>query len=283
MLYITNWQLFIFCCSRSPKGCQPKLVLWQFPQGGQIPYQWLRPLRILRRIRFTESRFSRGSTPVPGSSWLAPALPDCPVPHDVPAPHASKSLQPNDTDVSLRSSFPRKTYGITGGLDVITNVAVKSPGVSSPGAGSSGVSAIAEACTESSISTPTHEHSRVARTTGEYISDVTWALWRLKSLTTWLFIQQLVQASNKYNWNEVHITVPFWIQHKGPGGRFNNAYELLNLRALKISMLYKSHIFQCMGKIFCVEFQRVPLSFEIPHKISYTYIERYIFYETLKL
>ena len=47
----------------------------------------------------------------------------------------------------------------------------------------------------------------------------------------------------------------------GPGGRFKNAYELLNLRALKISMLYKSHIFQCMGKIFCVEFQRVPLKF----------------------
>ena len=47
----------------------------------------------------------------------------------------------------------------------------------------------------------------------------------------------------------------------GPGGRFKNPNELLNLRALKISMLYKSHIFQCMGKIFCVEFQRVPLKF----------------------
>ena len=46
-----------------------------------------------------------------------------------------------------------------------------------------------------------------------------------------------------------------------PGGRFNNTYELLNLRALKIFMLYKNHIFQCMGKIFCVEFQRVPLKF----------------------
>ena len=45
------------------------------------------------------------------------------------------------------------------------------------------------------------------------------------------------------------------------GGRFKNAYELLTLRALRISMLYKSHIFQCMGKIFCVEFQRVPLKF----------------------
>ena len=40
------------------------------------------------------------------------------------------------------------------------------------------------------------------------------------------------------------------------GGRFKNAYELLNLRALKISMLYKNRTFQCMGKIFCVEFQR---------------------------
>ena len=46
-----------------------------------------------------------------------------------------------------------------------------------------------------------------------------------------------------------------------PGGRFKNAYELLNLRALKISMLYKNHIFQCMSMIFCVEFQRVPLKF----------------------
>ena len=48
---------------------------------------------------------------------------------------------------------------------------------------------------------------------------------------------------------------------RGPGGRFKNAYELLNLRALKMSMLHKNHIFQCMGKIFCVEFQRVPLKF----------------------
>ena len=44
-------------------------------------------------------------------------------------------------------------------------------------------------------------------------------------------------------------------------GRFKNTYELLNLKALKISMLYKIHIFQCMGKIFCGKFQRVPLKF----------------------
>ena len=46
-----------------------------------------------------------------------------------------------------------------------------------------------------------------------------------------------------------------------PGGRFKNVYELLNLRALKIPMLDKNRIFQCMSKIFCVEFQRVPLKF----------------------
>ena len=51
------------------------------------------------------------------------------------------------------------------------------------------------------------------------------------------------------------------ISKTGPGGRFKNTYELLNLRALKISKLHKNHIFQCMGKIFCVEFQRVPLKF----------------------
>ena len=46
-----------------------------------------------------------------------------------------------------------------------------------------------------------------------------------------------------------------------PGGRFKNTYELLNLRALKYSPVNKIHIFQCMGEIFCVEFQRYPLKF----------------------
>ena len=47
----------------------------------------------------------------------------------------------------------------------------------------------------------------------------------------------------------------------GPGWRFKNAYELLTIRALKISIFHKKFIFQCMGKIFCVEFQRYPLKF----------------------
>ena len=70
-------------------------------------------------------------------------------------------------------------------------------------------------------------------------------------------------------------SIAYIINSQGPGGRFKNTYELLNLRALKISPVNKIHIFQCMGKIFCVEF-------EIPHKISYSYIERYDFYTILE-
>ena len=55
--------------------------------------------------------------------------------------------------------------------------------------------------------------------------------------------------------------------HNWPGGRFKNVYELLTLRALKISVLYKIHISQCMGKIFCVEFQRVPLKFHTKYRV----------------
>ena len=38
------------------------------------------------------------------------------------------------------------------------------------------------------------------------------------------------------------------------GGRFRHAYWLLNLRTLKISMLYENNVFQYVGMIFCVEF-----------------------------
>ena len=44
-------------------------------------------------------------------------------------------------------------------------------------------------------------------------------------------------------------------------GHFKNIYEFLNLRALKFYTSYKNLIFQCMGKIFCVESQRYPLKF----------------------
>ena len=37
--------------------------------------------------------------------------------------------------------------------------------------------------------------------------------------------------------------------HYDGQGAIKNAYELLNLRALNIWMLYKNHILQCMGMI----------------------------------
>ena len=69
--------------------------------------------------------------------------------------------------------------------------------------------------------------------------------------------------------------------HKRPGERFKNVYEFLNLRALKISMLYKDHTFQCMGKIFCVEFQRVPLKFHT--NILPKNWKRFRFYSQVKI
>ena len=56
---------------------------------------------------------------------------------------------------------------------------------------------------------------------------------------------------------------------KGPegGGGLQNTYELLNQRALKYSPVNKVHIFQCMGMIFCVEFQRYPLKFHTKYSI----------------
>ena len=71
-----------------------------------------------------------------------------------------------------------------------------------------------------------------------------------------------------------------WCISLAPGGCFKNVYELLNLRALKIPTFYKNFIFQCMDKIFCVEFQREALKFHT--KCLNPYIERYCFYTTLK-
>ena len=45
------------------------------------------------------------------------------------------------------------------------------------------------------------------------------------------------------------------------GRGFKNMYGLLNLRACKFSFINKLHIFQCIGKIFCVEFQMFHLKF----------------------
>ena len=99
-------------------------------------------------------------------------------------------------------------------------------------------------------------------------------------VVTWFCYQLIAKPSNKtatVSWPDPYLFSMLCIEDPGnfklgqywmlfyacwwPGGRFKNTYELLNLRALKISKLHKNHIFQCMGKIFCVEFQRVPLKF----------------------
>ena len=53
-----------------------------------------------------------------------------------------------------------------------------------------------------------------------------------------------------YKWYDILINI-----------NIKKMHQLLNLRALKISMLYKIHVFQCLGRIFCVEFQRETLKF----------------------
>ena len=51
---------------------------------------------------------------------------------------------------------------------------------------------------------------------------------------------------------------------KDPRDTYENAYQLLNLRALKIWPQYKIHIFQYMGKIIFMEFiQELVSVFEI--------------------
>ena len=66
----------------------------------------------------------------------------------------------------------------------------------------------------------------------------------------------------------------FGVRNYGTREHFKNAYELLNLRALKISVLYKNHIFQCTGKIFCVEYQMVPLKYHTKY-LAFTFKDVY--------
>ena len=60
-----------------------------------------------------------------------------------------------------------------------------------------------------------------------------------------------------------------WVQNLGA---CQKPCKLVNLGALKSSFLNKLHIFQCMGKIFGVEFQRVLLKFHakyLAHTLKY--------------
>ena len=100
-------------------------------------------------------------------------------------------------------------------------------------------------------------------------------IWRIPVSKKYYKYQQYRHIYIKMKY--IHLTsMPYaWIGHPdrskesgdGSGGRFKNTYELLILRAINISILYKIEIFQCMGKIFCVEFQRFPLKFHTKYLI----------------
>ena len=58
-------------------------------------------------------------------------------------------------------------------------------------------------------------------------------------------------------WRHHDLPMLIWTTRES----FKNSYDLINLGTLKSSLLNKLHIFHCMGKICCAEFQRVPLKF----------------------
>ena len=110
-----------------------------------------------------------------------------------------------------------------------------------------------------------------------------WPLFTMKTLSSWYrdshykpeIVVRPSQVYNgdsyipktaSFNWIEAYsstlrVRYGVYLLSSPSGGRFKNIYELLNLRALKFSYVNKIHIFQCMGKIFCEEFQRYPLKF----------------------
>ena len=73
---------------------------------------------------------------------------------------------------------------------------------------------------------------------------------------------KITAASDRDQWVNARAVSLKHINSNGiTGEHCKNTYQLLNLKALKISTVYKNHIFQCMVKIFCVEFQREPFKF----------------------
>ena len=94
----------------------------------------------------------------------------------------------------------------------------------------------------------------------------------------------ITKFSNKFKFNCYSGWVGKWLLkcifclYNPSGVGFKNDYELLNLRAHKFSTLFKINTFQCMGKIFFMDFQRE--LWNSAHNISYPYIERYDFIQS---
>ena len=91
-----------------------------------------------------------------------------------------------------------------------------------------------------------------------------------QSMHQFLMVFEEMDVWGWKSWNKYHTS---WETHyntaclityssvRSARGALKNRYELLNLRALKFSYANKIDIFQCVGKLFCVEFQRHPLKF----------------------
>ena len=77
-------------------------------------------------------------------------------------------------------------------------------------------------------------------------------------------------------WHAIAVTLHEHPRSPAAGGRFK---KLLNLRALNFFLLIKSTSLNVLVRYFVANFKG---TFEIPHKISYPYIERYDFYTALK-
>ena len=78
----------------------------------------------------------------------------------------------------------------------------------------------------------------------------TWVSWQMTSERNRIVCEVFLLAD---------VLGGLWEQQ----GHFKYAYELVNMGARKSSPVNRLYIFQCMGKTFCVEFQRVPLKFII--------------------
>ena len=104
---------------------------------------------------------------------------------------------------------------------------------------------------------------------------LSWLCWLAYVKKIWLLtFTEVVAFTELWFQDYLHIVTLLW-------GISQNSYQLLNLRALKIPTLYTIRIFQCMGKISCVEFQREPLKFHtkyLTRSLKYVdYIHRWKF------
>ena len=105
-----------------------------------------------------------------------------------------------------------------------------------------------------------------------WLSQHEWMEWQTEGQTVgWMDGQILFCIPLAYLWkgddNEFDMQLRNRISYLTEArGHFKNAYEFVNLGALKFTTLYQNHIFQCMGKIFWVEFQRYPLKFHTKYR-----------------